>query len=305
MNQTRGTRRRRGAALILVLWLVAALSLTVLAGMRSVRQQTQRAGIDLQRLRVEPVLDAARQIAMQAWTHSSGKPQTYRTWHLHLDTWDVQLEAIPSSGLVDVNVASDALLTTFLQRVGGLAPGEAAIMASRIRDYIDPDDIPGGVGGAEAAQYRAAGWPTLPRNGALADLTDLRMVLGMTPELYDIISPYLGLNGQQRIALDAAPPALIDALAGQPGLGARIHASPPEMRATALQSAVLAELFSATPTSSGTIKVIARLRTEDGHGWEREAWMDLSMRPDTLTPWTTISLEATRRMPIPPSEGRP
>lgn len=297
--------RGRGAALILVLWLVAALSLTVLAGVRSVRQHTQGSAIALERLRVEPVLDAARQLTVQALRASGDKAQSYRTWQLRLGEWDVSVEVIPSEGLIDVNVASDALLTAFLQRVGGLAPGEATIMTARIHDYIDPDDTPSGAGGAEAAQYRAAGWPVLPRNGALADLSDLRMVLGMTPELYDIISPYLGSNGQQRIVLDAAPPALIDALAGQPGLGARIHASPPEMRATALQSAVMADLFSAAPAGGGTLKVITRLHTEDGHGWERQAWMDLRERPDTLTPWTTLTLETTRRMPTPSPEGRP
>lgn len=304
MNTQRRTRTR-GAALILVLWLVAALSLTVLAGVRNVRQHTQGSGLDMERMRAEAVLDAARQLAMQAWLAAGGKDRAWRTWHLALDGWDVQLEAIPSAGLVDVNVASDALLTAFLQRVGKLTPGEADIMASRIRDYIDPDDIPSGVGGAEAAQYKAAGWPVMPRNGALADLSDLRMVLGMTPELYDIIAPYLGLNGQQRIALDAAPPALIDALSGQPGLGAQIHSSSPEMRASALQSAVMAELFSASADSGGTLKVIARVQTGPGHWWEREAWMDMNPRPDTLTPWTTLSLEATRRVPPPASETRP
>lgn len=298
-------KRRRGAALILVLWLVAALSLTVLAGVRSVRQQTQGAGIDLERSQVEAVLDAARQLAVQAWLRQGGAMQSWGTWRMQLDGQTVSIEAIPSAGLLDVNVASDELLSAFLQRVGRLSPGEAMIMASRIRDYIDPDDAPSGVGGAEAAQYRAAGWPVMPRNGALADLSDLRMVLGMTPELYDIIAPYLGLNGQQRIALDAAPPALIDALAGQPGLGARIHSSSPEMRASNLQSAVMAELFSSSGKSDTTVKIITRMNSRQGHGWEREAWMDLRTRPDNLTPWTTLSLQAARRIQPVPQENLP
>lgn len=297
--------RMRGAALILVLWLVAALSLTVLAGVRSVRQHNQHGSVDLERLRVEPVLDAARQLAVQALIADPARSRGYGIWHMQLDAWDVQLQVIPSVGLIDVNVASDALLTTFLQRVGSLSADQAAIMAAHIHDYIDPDDTPSGVGGAEAAQYRAAGWPVLPRNGALADLTELRMVLGMTPELYDIISPYLGLNGQQHLVLDATPPALIDALTGQPGLGERIYSTPPEMRAAWSQSDSLAQLFGAAATTGGMVKVIASVRSDEGRWWEREAWMDLNPRPDTLTPWTTISLEATHRMPTPPSQGQP
>lgn len=296
---------QRGAALILVLWLVAALSLTVLAGARGMRQQSQRAAFDLERLRVEPVLDAARQLAVQRLLQERGSAQAWRVQHLQLGPYDVRLETIPSGGLVDVNVASDALLQALLEKVGHLTSGEAAIMASRIRDYIDPDDAPGGIGGAEAPQYRAAGWPVLPRNGALDDLSELRMVLGMTPELYEIIAPFLGINGQQRIEIDAAPPALIDALTGQPGLGAQIQSSPPEMRAGALLSGVAAQLFTSARIGGGTVKVRATLQAEPGRVWQREAWVDLSTRPDSLTPWTTLTLEPTRRMTPPPQENHP
>ncbi|ADU98422.1 general secretion pathway protein GspK [Alicycliphilus denitrificans] len=296
---------QRGAALVLVLWLVAALSLTVLAGARGIRQQTQRAAFDLERLRIEPVLDAARQLAVQSLLKEGGQARGYRAWQLQLGPYGVELEIIPSGGLVDVNVASDALLLALLQKVGGLTPGEAAIMASRIRDYIDPDDQPGGIGGAEAPQYRAAGWPVLPRNGPVDDLSELRMVLGMSPELYEIISPYLGINGQQRIEIDAAPPALIDALTDQPGLGAQIQSSPPEMRAGALLSGAAAQIFATARAGGGTVKVRAMVQTDQGHWWQREAWVDLSTRPDSLTPWTTLSLEPTRRMNPPPQEIHP
>lgn len=296
---------QRGAALILVLWLVAALSLTVLAGARGIRQQTQRAAFDLERLRIEPVLDAARQLAVQGLLKEGAKESGYRAQQLQLGSYSVVLEIIPSGGLVDVNVASDALLLALLQKVGGLTPGEAAIMASRIRDYIDPDDEPGGIGGAEAPQYRAAGWPVLPRNGPFDDLSELRMVLGMTPELYEIISPYLGINGQQRIEIDAAPPALIDALTGQPGLGAQIQSSPPEMRAGALLSGAAAQFFTPARTGGGTVKVRAMVQADQGQWWQRDAWVDLSTRPDALTPWTTLSLEPTRRMNPPPQEPHP
>lgn len=302
---TQHTSRQRGAALILVLWLVAALSLTVLAGARGMRQQSQRAAFDLERLRIEPVLDAARQLAVQSLLKEGSQARGYRVQQLQLGPYGVELEIIPSAGLVDVNVASDALLQALLEKVGGLTSGEAAIMASRIRDYLDPDDEPGGIGGAEAPQYRAAGWPVLPRNGALDDLSELRMVLGMTPELYEIIAPFLGINGQQRIAIDAAPPALIDALTGQPGLGAQIQSSPPEMRAGALLSGVAAQFFTTARAGGGTIRVRATVQADQGHWWQREAWVDLSTRPDSLTPWTTLTLEPMRRMNPSPQETHP
>ncbi len=179
-------------------------------------------------------------------------------------------------------------------------------MTSRVRDFIDPDDTPGGVGGAEAAQYRAAGWPSLPRNGALDDLSELRSVLGMTSELYEIIAPHLGINGQQRIEIDSAPPALIDVLTGQPGLGARIHNSPPETRAGVLLTGAAAEFFSPARAGGGlTVRLNAFVRAEGDRWWQREAWIDLSERPGGLTPWTTLSLEPTRRLNKPEQESKP
>ena len=167
----------RGAALILVLWLVASLSLVVMASSRGIRQQTQRAGLDLERLRAESVLDAAIQLTAQRMMTEKTADSWYRIQRLPMGSNDIWVEITPSGGLVDVNVASEALLQALFQRAGGLSSGEAAILTSRVRDFIDPDDTPGGVGGAEAAQYRAAGWPSMPRNGALDDLSDLRSVL--------------------------------------------------------------------------------------------------------------------------------
>lgn len=296
----------RGAALILVLWLVASLSLVVMASSRGIRQQTQRAGLDLERLRAESVLDAAIQLTAQRMMTEKTADSWYRIQRLPMGSNDIWVEITPSGGLVDVNVASEALLQALFQRAGGLSSGEAAILTSRVRDFIDPDDTPGGVGGAEAAQYRAAGWPSLPRNGALDDLSELRSVLGMTSELYEIIAPHLGINGQQRIEIDSAPPALIDVLTGQPGLGARIHNSPPETRAGVLLTGAAAEFFSPARAGGGlTVRLSAFVRAEGDRWWQREAWIDLSERPGGLTPWTTLSLEPTRRLNKPEQEFKP
>lgn len=290
------SRKTAGAALIMVLWLVAALSLVVVAGAQGVRQQAQRASLDMERLRAESALDPAIQLIAQKLLVDKGTDSQYRIQRLALGQSDVWVEITPSGGLVDVNVASDALLQALFLRAGGLSAGEAAILASRVRDYIDPDDTPGGIGGAEAVQYRAAGWPSLPRNGALDDISELKSVLGMTPRLYDIIAPHLGINGQQRIEIDSAPPALIDALTGQPGLGARVRNSPPETRAGVLLSRAASEFFTPTRASGAqTVRLSAYVRAESGRWWLREVWMDLGERPDALTPWTTLSIEPTRR----------
>ena len=131
------------------------------------------------------------------------------------------------------------------------------------------------------------------------------MVLGMTPELYGIISPFLGINGQARLAAEAAPPRLIDALTGQRGLGDRIHSTPLGNRGDLL-TGVAADLFSPSAARArGTVKLRATIQTPEGRWWQRAAWVDLSARPDSLTPWTTLSLEPTHRMEQPQQEVMP
>ena len=297
---------QRGAALILVLWMVVGLSLVVLAGAQSARLYTQRAALDLERIRVDALLEAATGLVLGKLTADKDFAKGYKRLLVPLDGAELWVEAVPSDGLVDVNVAPPALMQALFARVGGLSEGEAAVLASRVHDFIDPDDEPGGVGGAEIAQYQAAGSPVRPRNGGVDDLTELRAVLGMTPELYAIISPYLGVNGQQKVVLDAAPPALIDAISGQPGLGASLHATPPEMRAGAIQPGLMSDMFSAVSSvSSSTYRLRAYVQSQPGHWWEREAWVELSARLDGGTPWTTRAIEPARRVGRPFQMGQP
>ena len=296
--------KRRGAALILVLWMVVGLALVVLAGAQSARFYTQRVGLEFERVRTDASLDAAVELVLSGLLANKEQAKGYQRLRVPLGNVEAWVEVVPSEGLVDINVASSAMLEALFVRVGSLTAGEATVLASRIRDFIDPDDYPSGVGGAERAQYEAAGSPVRPRNGGLDDLTELRGVLGMTPELYAIISPYLGINGQQRIVLDAAPPALIDAISGQPGLGASLHATPPEMRAGELQPGLMTDMFTAgSRASSQTVRLRAYIESQPERWWEREVWADLNTRPNALTPWTVRSIEPARRVASPLEAG--
>ena len=295
-----------GAALVLVLWLVAALSLTVLAGAKGMRQQTQQAGLALERLRAEALLDGALQLAAQRLVAEKDQPSRYRREKLTLENREVWVEITPSTGLIDLNVASDALLQTFFQRVAGMPPGESTLIVSRIRDFIDPDDMASGVGGAEASQYRAAGWPAKPRNSALEDPLEIKAVLGVTPELYEIIAPYLSRNGQPRLDIGAAPPALIDALSGQKGLGVQINRSPPGAPAGALLPDTASDFFLAAALGGGQeVRIRASVQWDGERRWLREAWIDPRERPDALAPWIVLSLEPTRRINLPDEEWNP
>jgi len=288
----KATRTQRGSALILVLWFMAALSLLVLVGAHSTRQQTQRMAVDLERLHMELVLDAALQLGAQRHMAMRDSAGSYRRLSLQLGKHAVRLEIIPSGGLVDVRVASDELLQALFERVGGLPAGEAESLRTRLREWLQPQE--------ELVTQPASNTTVNPAKegfrGGLDELSQLQRVPGITPELYETIAPFLGINGQSRIQLNAAPPALIDALTGQAGLGERIHAAPVESRESHILATPTAELFAAGRDGAITVKMQVAIQTEEGRWWQRTAWLDLNTRPGALTPWTTLWLEPTHRI---------
>lgn len=296
----------RGVALVLVLWLVAALSLVVSASTRGLRQGMQSVQIQLDSLKAELKLDGAIQMLAQYMLASPALSKDYHWYLFELDGERVWIEITPSDGLVDVSVASEELLLTLISGAAGLPEAEAAVLVSRIKDWIDPDDQPHGVGGAEAPQYRAAGWPSMPRNAPPEDPGELRSVLGMSQELYERIRPFLGLNGQQKIQLDSAPPDLIDILSRQKGLGEKVRLVSREQRAALMLSQDAGQFFSPVASSGPRdVRLRAFLESEHSQWWLREIWVALAPRPDTVTPWTTLLIEPLRRSPRPDKEIRP
>jgi general secretion pathway protein K len=274
------------------------LSLVVLAGARSARLYTQRVSLELDRMRAEMVLDGAIELIANQMLTDRALATGYRRLALNVGGADVVVEAVPSAGLVDVNVASPEMLEAFLQRVGGLAAAEATVMRARLKDFVDRDDTVSDGGGAEAAEYEAAGSPVRPANGLVTDVAELRSVLGMSPELYDIIFPFLGVNGGQKVDVDAAPPELIDALSGQPGWGVAYHAASSEMRAGLLQAGGMETVFTSSRAAAygQTMRLSAEYQSADQRRWARRVWLDLGTRQDALTPWTTRSVEPLRRL---------
>lgn len=91
--------------------------------------------------------------------------------------------------------------------------GEADRLAQCIMDWRDPDDLHR-ARGAERDAYLAAGAPVLPRNGPFQTLPELLGVLGMTPDVYDRVRPYLTLLGSGQVNLNSADRPVLLALPG-------------------------------------------------------------------------------------------
>jgi general secretion pathway protein K len=118
------------------------------------------------------------------------------------------------SGKVDLNSASADVLVRLLQNAG-VDAAHAGQIAQAIVDWrsfpISPQQI-----AQRSAAYTAAGRDYGPRNAPFASVEELQMVLGVTPELYAKIAPYVTIwSGRASPDPNTAP---LLALASTPGM---------------------------------------------------------------------------------------
>jgi general secretion pathway protein K len=125
----------------------------------------------------------------------------------------VSVAVLDEAGKVDINAAPDELLQNLLAQTG-IDADAAAALADAIADWRDPDDLKR-LHGAEAPEYRRQGAPYEPSNAPFAAVSELRLVLGMTPEIYERLAPLVTIYSRLgRINPLSAPASVIRALPG-------------------------------------------------------------------------------------------
>ncbi|RHW16963.1 general secretion pathway protein GspK [Sphingomonas gilva] len=72
----------------------------------------------------------------------------------------------------------------------GVGPGDAARIAAGLADWIDSDSVPAPSGGEDAA-YAGRDPAMLPANRFVLDVSELRVVPGMTPDIYARLKPFI------------------------------------------------------------------------------------------------------------------
>jgi general secretion pathway protein K len=77
-----------------------------------------------------------------------------------------------------------------LLRLFEVPEANAFAIAEAAADWVDSDTEPNRAG-AEDDAYRSAGQPYRPGNTLFADISELRAVAGMTPEIYSAVKPWL------------------------------------------------------------------------------------------------------------------
>ncbi len=192
-------RSTRGAALVLVLWLIALLTAVVgafalsarvehlqqrVSGDDAIGQEHARAGVEYALYRLQP------NALQPPWTADG------RRYRWSFDDRTIDLRIIDENGKVNLNLADATLLTGLLEAVE-VEPGRARQLAGAIIDWRDPDSLKQPGGGAETADYVAAGRPYGARNARFETLGELQRVLGMDAALYERLEPLLTLYSRQ------------------------------------------------------------------------------------------------------------
>lgn len=93
--------------------------------------------------------------------------------------------------------------------------------AQSVIDWRDGDDEPMS-SGAEASYYQSRKTPYLPRNGEFKSVEELQLVRGITPEIYQAVSPYLTAYTDGKVNINTVPQKVLYALGMNEDLAGRV-----------------------------------------------------------------------------------
>lgn len=197
MTHIRCRSAAQGMALVMVLWITAALGIVVTSITYMVRGELRQTAALRAGAEDRALGRAAMALALQDLDARNRRRlerperQTYR-----FNATEVQVLAVPLNGLVDINRAPVALLAALLQYAGGLAPDAAQNLAAALVEKRSARTPQGA-----SAQFDA--------------IEDLLEMPGVDYELYARLAPLITVNGGggSQVNPYAAPAALLTVLA--------------------------------------------------------------------------------------------
>lgn len=205
----------RGAALMLVLWILVLLTALIVAFALSSRVEGLQ-GRSLRHATVGRYLGEAG-VEVAALHLSTGDSSLRwvpdgREYNFEFERQKVSVRVRDEGAKVDLN-AADMVLMGKLFELQGMDKLQADRLAAAIVDWRDPDDLLASDVGAEDRQYESAGLPYGAKDRPFETLSELRQVLGMDPALYDKLAPHLTVfTGQARPDPGFASPMVLAAM---------------------------------------------------------------------------------------------
>ncbi|CAN5654803.1 type II secretion system protein GspK [soil metagenome] len=190
---------QRGAALVMVMWLVALLVALVGAFAMTARIEHMQGRVLSRGIVVEEAARAGLEYAMTRVVAPDPAVQWLpdgRAYPWAFGDIQVEVRIVDEAAKVDLNNANLDLLAALL-RVVGADPELATRVAAAILDWRDADSLTQPAGGAEDAQYAEAGRPYGAKDAPFETVAELLQVLGMTPALYAAVESHLTVHSNQ------------------------------------------------------------------------------------------------------------
>ena len=188
----RDLQNARGFALIAVLWFLVLIAAIGSYLMASARSEAALARNIRASANAEALADAG--IAQAVFTES--EPVLINRWPLdgaphglRLNGGEITIRVYDETAKINPNLASDALLSGLFQALG-IDRVRARKLGAALADWVGSDKQARPLG-AKLEQYRAAGKSYGPPNAPLETLDEIQLVLGMTPEIFALVQPYL------------------------------------------------------------------------------------------------------------------
>lgn len=187
--------KQRGVALLLVLWLVALLTALVAAFALTARVEALQGRVLGDGARAQELARAGLEYALVRVVDPTPATQWRpdgRVYRWHFADSEIDIRIVDESGKVDLNQADPTLLAA-LMRALGVENENAARIAAAIADWRDSDPLTQPNGGAEDPDYAAAGLPYGAKDMPFETVAEVEQVLGMTPQVFAALQPYLTL----------------------------------------------------------------------------------------------------------------
>jgi len=211
----RGQRLHAGIALISVLWVLVLLSTLALGLSATVRTELSLAANSIGMSKARYAAEGGVQIGAQnlLLPRAERWPADGSIREVAIDGIRLKIATFDESGKIDLNYADPELLARLLI-LADVDQNRAIALADAILDWRDGDDLRR-LQGAEASDYRAAGLPYEPRDGPFESVSELQLVLGMEPDIFDRIRQALTVySGSSGVNVELASPQVAEAIAG-------------------------------------------------------------------------------------------
>src|SRR4051812_43431557 len=225
-------RQRRGFALMAAIWLIVAIATVALQFALDARER-RLLGINTSergkgRAAAIGALNASQGALEAALRQGPGTGNARVALLRGADPWlgadsifsgvilvdsiPVQVTTLDLGTQLNINTMGEQQLRTFFSfALRDFATADK--IAQAVLDWRDADSIPRS-NGAERDDYIREGQLALPANQTFREVSDLLNVMGMTPEIYARVSPYLTTRGSGVVNVNSADTVVLRSVPG-------------------------------------------------------------------------------------------